>query len=225
MAYVLYGATYVGTGTLPTPVPGFGAKDIVTGNVYESNTAGTLWTLVGNVNTTNLGLFPQAGGAVGGAITGPTGWATVDSHNFPTVVKRNGIDLVDTNQLSNMQSTITASIAPKITEAVASLSSGISVSTSIAMASGLMTFTNNTPQTIPRPQYPGDRLAYESECKWHVGLVGGGWPCGRSDGNGDTTLYHSADPSTTRTFAMYLKDNGGNYYTTVVAYFIIGVKS
>ena len=224
MSYILYGATYVGTGTLPTPVPGFGAKDVVTGNIYESNTTGSSWTLVGNANSSNLGLFPQTGGPVSGAITGPTGWATADSHNFPTVVKRNSIDLVDQSQLANMQSSILASIGPKITEAVASLSAGISVSTSIAISTGSLAFSNTTPQSIPLPMYPGSRTAYESECKWTWGLIGGYWPCGRSDANGDTGIQQSFTP-TNRTGYFVLKDNGGNYYTTYMGYMIIGVKS
>lgn len=225
MSYTLVGSRYIGTGSLPVPAAGYDACDTTTGNLYFTNAAGTAWVLMGNVNNANLGLLPLTGGTMTGAITGASSWAPNDSPNFTSSAKLDGVNLATTSDLTTTSTTILNSIAPKITEAVASTTSAISVKGNVAMASGLLTFTSATTQTIPLPVYSDGVTASESDCKWTVGLVSGSFPCGRADSNGDTTLYKSADPSTTRTFAIYLKDNGGNFYSTVVQYLIIGVRS
>lgn len=232
MAYSLVGNCYIGTGSLPTPVAGYTAQDTSTGNMYAANTSATAWNLIGNANETNIGLFPISGGNLTGAIGGSHGLATLDSPNFTTSAKLDGVDLATVNDLSSTETSILNSISPKITEAVASTSNAITVSANIARATGILTFTTSTPQTIPLPTYPDGTTASESDCKWFVGLVGDtvtlngtAWPCGRSDSNGDTYLVQSANPLTTRTFAMYLIDKGGVIYRTNVAYFIEGIRS
>ena len=225
MAYTLIGTRYIGTGALPTAVAGYDAVDTSTGNQYAANSTATAWNLIGNTNQVNLGLAAITGFTATGAIAGATGWAPMDSPNFTSSAKLGGIDLATTDQLATTSTSILASIAPKITEAIASLSTSVTVKGSIAVASGILTFANNTAQTIPLPTYPDGTTAAEVDCKWSVGLVAGGWPCGRSDSNGNTNLYKSANPTTTRTFAIYLKDDGGTYYSASVAYFIIGIKS
>lgn len=225
MSYTLTGNTYIGTGTLPTPVVGYLAIDTTTGTLYAANTSSTAWTSMGNVNNSNLGHLPTTGGTMTGAISGATGWATLDSPDFTTSAKLGGVNLATTTDLATTQTTILNSIAPKISEAIASTSTALSFSSNVARATGLLTFTSATTQTIPLPTFPDGSTATEAQCKWFVGLVAGSWPCGRSDSNGDTTLYKSADPSTTRTFAIYLKDNGGVFYSTTVMYYIEGIRS
>lgn len=223
MSYILYGATYVGTGTLPTPVPGFSAKDTSTGNIYEANSSGTAWTLVGNANSAYLGLAPISGFTATGAIGGATGWAPLDSPNFTTSAKLGGVDLVTFTQLATQVTAINNNIAPKINSAVAAVSSGLSVKGSLAIGTGILVFTSNATQTIPMPTYPDGTLANLADCKFVVGLVKGYWPCGRSDGNGDTQLLNTFTTSNPTGYCV-LQDLGGNYYSTSVWYLVIGVK-
>lgn len=236
MAYVLTGTRYIGTGSLPTPVVGYDAVDTSTGNIYASNTSATGWNLAGNVNSTNLGLVPITGATMTGAIGGATGWAPLDAPNFTTSLKLNGVDVATTAALASTSTTILNSIAPKITEAVASTSAGITVKSNIARARGLLHFTSPTPQTIPLPTYPDGTTANESDCIWFVGLIGSiatpgvwfqGWPCGRSESGGDLALIYSADPTTTRTFSVYFKDRGGqtDQYHATIMYYIEGIRS
>lgn len=233
MAYVLTGARYIGSGTLPTPVAGYDLVDTSTGNFYMANTSASAWTLIGSVNSPNLGMLPLTGGTMTGAIAGAHGLATLDAPNFTTSVKLNGVDLATTTNLSSTSTTILDSIAPKINEAVAGISSAFSVKSSVARAVGLLTFTTSATQTIPLPTYPDGTTAAESDCKWATYFVGSAvngtyttsWPCGRSDSNGDTGLIFSANPTATRTFNAIVKDRGGVPYPTIIGYYIEGIKS
>jgi hypothetical protein len=178
-------------------------------------------------------MLPLTGGTMTGTLAGATGWAPNDSPNFTTSAKLNGVDLATTTNLSDTSTTILNSIAPKITEAVASTASGLSVKGSIARATGLFTFSNSNTQTIPLPIYPDGTTASESDCVWFAYFIGNnvsglwdmGWPCGRSDENGHVSLHYSADPTKTRTFNALLTDVGGNHYTTIIGYFIEAIRS
>lgn len=233
MSYTLTGTRYIGTGTLPTPVLGYDLVATDTGNFYVSNSTATAWVLVGSVNSPNLGMLPITGGTMTGAIAGATGFAPNDSPNFTTTAKLAGVPLATTTDLSNTQTTVLNTIAPKISEAVAAVTTGITTSANIAMASGLLTFTSAATQTIPLPTFSDGTTCPEASCKWIVGLVSTsptpstfavGWPCGRSDANGDTGIVLSADPLTTRTFYGILQDKGGNIYSATFAYLIIGTR-
>ncbi len=232
MSFTLTGTRYIGTGALPVPVLGYDLVATDTGNFYVSNSSATAWVLVGSVNSPNLGMLPLTGGTMTGNVAGATGWAPNDSPNFTTTAKLNGVTLATSTDLSTTSTTILNSIAPKISEAVASTTSGITVKANIAMASGILEFTTATPQTIPLPTYSDGTTANQADCKWFIGLIGNSvagnstvWPCGRADSNGDTFLYATANPLTTLSFAMYLQDRGGTIYPTYVSYFIIGTRS
>lgn len=233
MSFTLTGTRYIGTGTLPTPVLGYDLVATDTGNFYVSNSTATAWVLVGSVNSPNLGMLPLTGGTMTGNVAGATGWAPNDSPNFTTTAKLNGVTLATTTDLSTTQTTVLNSIAPKISEAVAATTSGITVKSNIARAVGLLTFTTAATQTIPLPTYTDGTTAAESDCKWITFFVGSNvagtyttsWPSGRSDSNGDCGLILSADPTTTRTFNAIIKDKGGNLYPTIMGYFIEGIKS
>jgi hypothetical protein len=233
MSFTLTGTRYIGTGPFPIPVLGYDLVATDTGNFYVANSTATAWVLVGSVNSPNLGMLPLTGGTMTGNIAGATGWAQNDSPNFTTSAKLNGVDLATTTNLSDTSATILNGIAPKITEAIASTSAGITVKGSIARTVGLLTFTDTTTQTIPLPIYSDGTTANESDCKWVAFFVGNnvsgttvyGFPCGRSDANGDTGLIFSANPTTTRTFNAILIDKGGNKYPTIIGYFIEAIKS
>ncbi len=233
MTYTLTGTRYIGSGTLPAAIAGYDLVDTSTGNFYVSNSSATAWVQIGNVNNVNLGMLPLTGGTMTGNVAGATGWAPNDSPNFTTTAKLNGLTLATQSDLSTTQTTVLNSIAPKISEAVAAVTTGITTAANVAMASGVLTFTSATPQTIPLPTFSDGSSASEAQCKWMVGLVSNsatpstfalGWPCGRSDSNGDTSLIMTANPTTTRTFAIYLQDKGGNIYSATVSYLIIGTR-
>ncbi len=233
MSYTLTGTRYIGTGTLPTPVPGYDAIDTSTGNFYISNSSATAWVQVGNVNNPNLGMLPLTGGTMTGNVSGATGWAPLDSPNFTTTAKLGGVTLATQNDLSTTQTTILNSISPKITQAIASTTSSITVKANIAKASGIL-FSNGSSVTIPLPTYPDGTTANESDCTWTVGLAGTQttgqgnttWlPIGETVSSFHSSLIFSANPTTTRTFQVYFVTDSGNKYYCAVSYFIIGVKS
>jgi hypothetical protein len=232
MAYTLVGNCYIGTGSLPTPVAGYDAVDTNTGNKYSSNTSSTSWTLIGNVNQTQNGNLPLTGGTMTGAILGATGWAPLASPNFTSSAKRDSIDLATVNDLTDMQTAILSSVTPKITEAVASTTSAISVASKIAFGHGVLEFAGGgipAVQTIPLPYYPGNVQAAESECIWMISVIRGYWPTGSATYNTylrcKDTSNADVDPTSTRTFKMYTEVTNGTYNAVSIAYTIIGVKA
>lgn len=234
MAYTLVGSRYIGTGSLPTPVAGYDAIDTSTGNQYVSNTSGTAWVLIGNVNTLNLGLLPVTGGVMTGAITGATGWAPDDAPNFATKAYINSIDIATTDQLASLETRIMDSISPTITEAIASTTAAVGVNSKVAKAMGVLTFvpaTNYTippVQTIPLPTYPSGEVAKETECVWMVSPIEISFAVGKAGPQNQTLLY-STDPTTTRTFSAYTHVVTGSssdlvYQPAKIGYIIIGIK-
>ena len=139
MSFTLTGTRYIGTGTLPTPVLGYDLVATDTGNFYVSNSTATAWVLVGSVNSPNLGMLPLTGGTMTGNVAGATGWAPNDSPNFTTTAKLNGVTLATSTDLPTTQTSVLNTIAPKISEAVAAVTSGITTASNIAIASGLLT--------------------------------------------------------------------------------------
>lgn len=236
MSYTLTGTRYIGTGTLPPPVLGYDLVATDTGNFYVSNSTATAWVLVGSVNSPNLGMLPLTGGTMTGAISGATGFAPNDSPNFTTTAKLLGVPLATTTDLSNTQTNVLNTIAPKISEAVAAVTTGITTQANIAVASGILSFTTAVAQTIPLPTFSDGTTCPEASSKWMVSLLGFGtpvpWvsgfttgiPCGRADSNGDVALIWSANPLTTRTFYGIIQDKGGTLYPTYISYYIQGSR-
>jgi len=241
MSYVLSGSRYIGTGALPPPVAGYDLVDTTTGNAYFANATATAWNLVGNINNVNLGLLALTGGTMNGAITGATGWAPNDSPNFTTSIKLDGVNLATTLDLTTKANDILNGIAPKITEAVATTSASLNVKANIALAKGVLTFTQgygtsdgvhpNPPQTIPLPTYPDGSSAAEADCVWIVSVVSQESNVSMSNlrfstgtasswANVDSNLV---DPNAVRTFCVTQYD-GSSSYTTKVVYMIIGVR-
>jgi hypothetical protein len=244
MAYTLVGNCYIGSGSLPTPVVGYDAIDTSTGDRYTSNTASAAWVLIGNVNNVQLGALPITGGTMTGAIAGASGWAPNAEPNFTTSAKLDGVDLATATDLSDMSTSILNSISPKITEAVASTSAGITVKSNIAIATGILYFPGGSwgpAQTIPLPVYPVTGItADEADCKWVViptmeifeeGGSGAPYNSFKHFTNGLDTSYATAqlqmafDPTSTRTMAYRHYNQIGTVYSGRVLYMIIAVKS
>lgn len=233
MSYTLTGNCYIGSGSLPAPVVGYDAIDINTGHKYSSDTSSTEWVLIGNVNEPNMGLLPLSGGAMTGAITGSTGYAPINTPDFVSSAKLDGLDLATINDLTNMQTTILDAVTPLINQAIASTTSSISVSSKIAFGHGTLTFSTGTPQTIPLPYYPGNIQATEEECVWAVSPKWMYVPTGLSSGGADVIYLfttdgqqaHPVDPTTTRTFSFGgIRQDKAYWQPAEVTYLIIGVR-
>lgn len=219
MAYVLTGTRYIGTGALPTPVAGYDAVDTTTGNRYDANTSATAWNLVGNVNQTNEGMLPLTGGTMTGAITGATGWAPLDSPNFTTSAKLGGLDLVTSTTLSTAITNVNNGISPKITSAVASLSAGISVNSSIAKAKGTLTPSSvGATITVPPPTYSDGTTANIADCVWSIGVYS--IP---DQGNGLKSIAIT-NPGGANVYTAVATRDDGVQTSPTMSYVIIGVK-
>lgn len=228
MSYALTGTRYIGTGALPTPIIGYDAVDTSTGNLYASNTSATAWVLIGNVNQANLGMLPLTGGALTGAISGATGLAPIDAPNFTTSAKLLGVDLATQTYVDTVNNTTLTGIAPKITQAIASISAGITVKGSLARANGILVFPSGgsgfpAAQTIPLPIYPDGTVASESDCKWFVSATDGTYGVGFA-GNA-SLLFSPANPLVTRTFSAQIVHSVGQYYNVSIMYWIEAIKS
>lgn len=233
MSYTLTGNCYIGWGSLPAPEVGYDAIDIDTGNKYSSNTSSTAWVLMGNVNEPNMGLLPLSGGAMTGAITGSTGCAPINTPDFVSSAKLDGLDLATINDLTDMRTTILDAVTPLINQAIASTTSSISVSSKIAFGHGTLTFPTGTPQTIPLPYYPGNIQATEEECVWLVAPKNLYVPTGLSSGGTDVIYLFTSngvqsspvDPTTTRTFCFGgIRQDRPWWQPCEVSYLIIGVR-
>jgi len=220
MSFALTGTRYIGTGPLPIPVLGYDLVATDTGNFYVSNSSATAWVLVGSVNSPNLGMLPLAGGTMTGNVAGATGWAPNDSPNFTTSVKLNGVDLATTTNLSDTSTAILNSIAPKITQAIASTSSSITVKGSIAIAQGLLTpLSVNATIVIPQPLYPDGTSANLSDCKWSIGVYS--IP---DQGNGLKSIVVT-NPGGSNTYTAVCTRDDGVQTNPTMSYLIIGIKS
>ena len=240
MSYALTGTRYIGSGTLPTPVVGYDAIDTSTGSFYVSNSSSTSWMLVGNVNSPNYGMMPVTGGVMTGSISGATGWAPLDSPDFTTTAKLNGLALATVNDLTTAITNVNAGISPKITSAVAATSNAISVQAKVARLTGTLTFnTGNSSEThaVPLPTYPDGSSAAIGDCKWAVWVAGCDAPgtafsirfTDGLDTSSATVAAHVIDPSTSIMVALRCYGasyTGGAGLNTVIAgYYIEGVKA
>ena len=245
MSYALTGTRYIGSGTLPTPVVGYDAIDTSTGSFYVSNSSSTSWMLVGNVNSPNYGMMPVTGGVMTGSISGATGWAPLDSPDFTTTAKLNGLALATVNDLTTAITNVNAGISPKITSAVAATSNAISVQAKIARTSG--TFTCTPVGTIGAgltanmfnvasylPTYPDGSQAAIGDCAWVISIVGiDGTSNGSfyrfTDGFSATTgtlSAHTVNPNATASFTCIGWDAvAGSGLQAIISYFIEGIKA
>ena len=156
----LVGNRYIATSDPGAVGAGYQWLHSTTGDLKERNTSNAAWVYVGNVNLINYGSLPTTGGAMTGAITGVTGWATVASPNFTTSAKLAGVNLATTNDLTALQNTLTASVNAQIESLFAGLNSGLSIDNSIVFKAGVVA----DGATISLPFF-SDRPAVLSEVK------------------------------------------------------------
>ena len=226
----LIGNTYV-TSSDPGAV-GFGYQwsNISTGDMYARNVSNTAWTLIGNANQVNLGLAPKSGFAATGAVTGVSGWAPVDSPDFSTSAKLDGISLATVNDVTNLSTNMYSTIQSLIAQAMSSYVTSTSAQSNVCVLSGLMDFDDHNVRTIPLPVFESDtKMATESQCKWTVSpiLIKQHDYTGGSEGN--TCVYFrdaagiEVDPTKTRTFKCVSVFRDLTWWNKA-AYLIIGVR-
>ena len=143
-----------------------------TGWLKFRNTANTAWTIAGNIDDPNLGALLASGGAVSAAITGNTGWAAADAHNFATTASINSVAIATINDVTSRISALEGSIIPLISSAIATYAGSLTFSSKIATACGLCKpALYNTVNAFPfgsTLQYSGGTEAIASESKWVV---------------------------------------------------------
>jgi len=69
---------------------GYQWQNSTTGELHERNTTNTKWVYQYNVSQENGGIIPTTGCRVTGHITGVSGYASEDGHNFPTSLTLGG---------------------------------------------------------------------------------------------------------------------------------------
>ena len=200
-----------------------------TGNLYERNTTNTAWVLVGNVNLVTLGALMRTGGITSGPISGVTGWAPLDSPDFTTVAKLDGVNLATVNDLTALQTALEARIKAEAQAAVTTALGGVSGSQNIAVGFGtLVGATATTPVTIALPTFPDGVQATQAQCKWVVAPLRG------KTGDTADSFYQyfrdssdatDLDPTTSLSFCAYhAKSDRSLKSATTVFYLIIGVR-
>ncbi len=216
-----------------------------TGVLKVRNTANTAWTTIGNVDDPNFGSLLTSGGAVSANITGNTGWAAADAHNFPTTASINNVAIATINDVTSRISALEESIIPLISSAIATYASSLTFLSKIAVKTGA---TSNVTQpswdtvvTLPTDggfQYDGGTPVKESECKWIVERLSNAstsqfvWPTGRDGSGQDYRAYfrNSTDttdvvPNAVSSFLSYAQlDSGGSKFPIYVTYFILALR-
>ena len=213
-----------------------------TGVLKVRNTANTSWTTIGNVDDPNFGSLLASGGAVSANITGNTGWAASDAHNFPTTASINSVAIATINDVTSRISALESSIVPLISSAIATYAGSLTFLSKIAVHTGVTKqATWNTVVTLPTNggfQYSDGAAVKESECKWIVERLGTSntsqwfWPTALSRPGEDYIAYFrnttdTADvvPNAVSSFLSYSKwDSGGPKAPVYVTYFILALR-
>lgn len=213
-----------------------------TESIWCRNRYNTEWIYWGNSALDKLGAMPLSPGcAVSGNLTGVTGWASADNHDFPTTVTRNNIELLDINKMDEDVAAYADTIERKVKASIYKNSTSVDVSNKIAIGHGTLDCGYGsgtiTAQTIPLPKYDngtGD-TALEADCKWVVWFSryyyqedGNGTPKNVwefYDGDTDTLV----NPTTKRKLKAKKRtiDGNGNITTTGLkfSYLIVAVRS
>lgn len=213
-----------------------------TGVLKVRNTANTAWTTIGNVDDPSFGSLLTSGGAVSAAITGNTGWAASDAHNFPTTASINSVAIATINDVTSRISALEGSIVPLISSAIATYASSLTFLSKIAVHTGASAQAAwNTVVTLPTNggfQYSDGTAVQESECKWSVERLGNSstsqwvWPTGLGGGGQDYRAYFrdatdASDvvPNAVSSFLSYEKlDSDSSKRPVYVTYFILALR-
>ena len=174
---------------------GYEWRNSTTGDVYARNTTNTGWVFLYNSNLTNGGLVPKSGNTtMTGALSGVTGFADAASHNFTTALQLNGVGVATQNYVDTAISSALSSIDSRVTSAIETYGSSISVGDKISFNFGTLDFSHEPTvnQPIPRPYFSGGVQATPEECYWIVSRVGDeGIPTGLSGGGQDFRFIFS----------------------------------
>lgn len=213
-----------------------------TGVLKVRNTANTAWTTIGNVDDPSFGSLLTSGGAVSANITGNTGWAASDAHNFPTTASINSVAIATINDVTSRISALESSIVPLISSAIATYAGSLTFLSKIAVNTGVTKQAAwNTVVTLPTNggfQYEGGTPVKESECKWIVERLGNSedsqwvWPTGLSGVGQDFRAYFrnttdtaDVNPNAVSSFLSYARwDSGGHEQPIYVSYFILALR-
>lgn len=191
---------------------GYDWRAPTSGAIKTRNTTNTAWVNVGNANSVGYGMLSREGGVMTGPITGVTGWAPENNPDFNTSAKRDGIDLATVNDLSDLQTTLTAQINSLISSGFANLSTSSSVSTMIAWSSGTIADGG----TLPLPSFT-DRQATLDEVV--VKMVSTAGPT--TSGSGTISWQCTVDNSLLVTSKVVIQSVT---YSALANYVIICVK-
>lgn len=195
-----------------------------TGWVKARNYANNGWTTIGNAYRKFFGHAQTTGGVFTAGLSGVTGYAASDSHDFATSVKRGGVELVDTSQLTTMLSSIDSYITTAV-EAV--MGRGLSPSEignffrveTGEMDCGYLTGADPVEAEIPLPIFSNGERATEAQCRWNASVTrfeeqpsddGGGVGIFHSVGFMSKSLTEFVDPTKTRFLTAVCET--GNFY-------------
>ena len=189
------------------------------GLLYERNTTNTAWVPIGTLASNNYGLVPVTGATMTGNLSGVTGWAPLASPNFTTSAKRDGIDLVDANELASAIDGVESTIDSKVSEAISTVFSTTSISkNNIAAGSGLLTpATPGGSISIPLPTYSDGSTASISDCSWSLSVHS--IP---DQGNG-LKLVNVTNTSGV-TYTAYAQRDDGATSVVTLSYIIIAIR-
>ena len=226
----LIGNTYVVPADPGAVGYGYQWANSTTGDLWARNTSNSAWVAIGNSNLTNLGLAPKSGFAATGGITGVSGWAPADSPDFTTAAKLEGISLATVNDITEVTDNIYQTIETLVAQAMSAYVVHTTVTSNVAIGSGLFSTSLNTAQTIPLPIFTSDgKMATQAQCKWCA------WPTtiyghDFTGGNeGDTRILFcdesgaEIDPTSTLTMNCKTTFRDLTWYNKW-AYLIIGVR-
>lgn len=209
-----------------------------TGALKVRNTANTAWTTIGNVDDPSFGSLLTSGGAVSANITGNTGWAASDAHNFPTTASINSVAIATINDVTSRISALESSIIPLISSAIATYAGSLTFANKIKVVSGEINQPAwNSVITIPwaAVTYGNGATALQAECNWLVTRLGSGgppvgstlWVSTASDPYfkfRDSTDTADVNPNEVDTFISYVDTGNGRKYPVSIEYLIIAVR-
>lgn len=212
--------------------------------LYEWNTGTSQWIQIGNLGNSGYGLLSKAGGAVTGAITGPSGLAPIDAPNFSTSAKLNNVNLATVDDLSALETKINATIDSKISSSISTSQSSLTIGNNIKITREIVAIPTNTDYEIPPPFWTSNGVNQEqipwANSVWfaHAISLGGDNnpatninPDSVPDGGQGILKYSvkrvSENPAKVRVSARFRNHsgNGQTVNSVIIEYVIISVRN
>lgn len=145
-----------------------------TGDIKYRNSSNSQWTFAGNSDVSNLGLVP-----------GVTGFASSDAHDFPTSVKKGGIELATTSDLAAIQAALMTSMSDKVVEGLSSTLNSLRVADYVAVKATTVNIADahadNYGFTLTKPTYANGRTPSDSECTSIIAFTKIVWKSGQTE--------------------------------------------